>query len=120
MDLGECPKLHDLALRADYENAKKTKDYYYDVDVSTNSLCVNALVYADFQSQFISAFLGVEDIEYFFGFLSHKSRLNFFSVEILVNAKYKKGNYLPIFCNCHLQSKDPIILAFFEKKRKHP
>ncbi|GFQ76640.1 putative RNA-binding protein Luc7-like 2 [Trichonephila clavata] len=32
MDLGECPKLHDLALRADYENAKKTKDYYYDVD----------------------------------------------------------------------------------------
>jgi hypothetical protein len=34
MDLGECPKLHDLALRADYENAQKTKDYYYDVDVS--------------------------------------------------------------------------------------
>uniref|UniRef100_A0A1Q3F3S9 Putative rna-binding protein luc7-like 2 n=1 Tax=Culex tarsalis TaxID=7177 RepID=A0A1Q3F3S9_CULTA len=32
MDLGECPKVHDLALRADYENAAKTKDYYYDVD----------------------------------------------------------------------------------------
>lgn len=34
MDLGDCPKLHDLALRADYENAAKHKDYYYDIDVS--------------------------------------------------------------------------------------
>ncbi|XP_054718743.1 putative RNA-binding protein Luc7-like 2 isoform X2 [Uloborus diversus] len=32
MDLGECPKLHDLALRADYENASQKKDYFYDVD----------------------------------------------------------------------------------------
>ncbi|MPC17816.1 putative RNA-binding protein Luc7-like 2 [Portunus trituberculatus] len=32
MDLGECPKVHDLALRADYEQATKTKDYYYDID----------------------------------------------------------------------------------------
>lgn len=32
MDLGECPKLHDLALRADYENANQNKDYFYDVD----------------------------------------------------------------------------------------
>jgi len=32
MDLGECPKLHDLALRADYEKAQATKDYFYDVD----------------------------------------------------------------------------------------
>ncbi|XP_055637760.1 putative RNA-binding protein Luc7-like 2 isoform X2 [Toxorhynchites rutilus septentrionalis] len=32
MDLGECPKVHDLALRADFENASKKKDYYYDVD----------------------------------------------------------------------------------------
>lgn len=32
MDLGECPKLHDLALRADYENAAQKKDYFYDVD----------------------------------------------------------------------------------------
>lgn len=38
MDLGECPKVHDLALRADYENAAKSKDYYYDVDVSAMSL----------------------------------------------------------------------------------
>ncbi|KAK2149120.1 hypothetical protein LSH36_466g01020 [Paralvinella palmiformis] len=32
MDLGECPKIHDLALKADYELAAKTKDYYYDID----------------------------------------------------------------------------------------
>lgn len=32
MDLGDCPKIHDLALRADYEAAAKKKDYYYDVD----------------------------------------------------------------------------------------
>lgn len=35
MDLGECPKIHDLALRADYEQASKRKDYYYDIDVSS-------------------------------------------------------------------------------------
>lgn len=34
MDLGECPKVHDYGLRADYENASKEKDYYYDVEVS--------------------------------------------------------------------------------------
>jgi len=34
MDLGECPKIHDLALRADYEKASQSKDYYYDIDVS--------------------------------------------------------------------------------------
>ncbi|KAF4521696.1 hypothetical protein B566_EDAN017183 [Ephemera danica] len=32
MDLGECPKIHDLALRADYEQASHAKDYYYDID----------------------------------------------------------------------------------------
>ena len=34
MDLGECPKYHELALKADYEMASKEKDYYYDIDVS--------------------------------------------------------------------------------------
>ncbi|XP_028027032.1 putative RNA-binding protein Luc7-like 2 isoform X2 [Bombyx mandarina] len=34
MDLGECPKIHDLALRADYEIASKTKDYFYDIDAT--------------------------------------------------------------------------------------
>ncbi|KAG5679742.1 hypothetical protein PVAND_009286 [Polypedilum vanderplanki] len=32
MDLGECFKKHDLALRADYEKAQEKKDYYYDVE----------------------------------------------------------------------------------------
>lgn len=35
MDLGECAKIHEYALRADYERANKSKDYFYDVDVST-------------------------------------------------------------------------------------
>ncbi|XP_052262518.1 putative RNA-binding protein Luc7-like 1 isoform X1 [Dreissena polymorpha] len=32
MDLGDCPKYHDVALRADFENASKKKDYFYDID----------------------------------------------------------------------------------------
>ncbi|KAK3089380.1 hypothetical protein FSP39_003155 [Pinctada imbricata] len=32
MDLGECPKFHDLALRADYDQASRRKDYFYDID----------------------------------------------------------------------------------------
>ncbi|XP_037720639.1 putative RNA-binding protein Luc7-like 1 [Drosophila subpulchrella] len=32
MDLGECPKVHDLAFRADYESAAKARDYYYDIE----------------------------------------------------------------------------------------
>lgn len=35
MDLGECPQIHDLALRADYEAAQKKKDHFYDIDVSS-------------------------------------------------------------------------------------
>ena len=40
MDLGQCPSVHDLALRADYEAAAKNKDYYYDIDVSVFKLFV--------------------------------------------------------------------------------
>lgn len=47
MDLGECPKVHDLALRADYEQATKTKDYYYDIDVS-DFFYVNVMNYRIF------------------------------------------------------------------------
>jgi len=32
MDMGECPRKHDLALRADYEAAQKILDHFYDVD----------------------------------------------------------------------------------------
>ncbi|KAL0278373.1 UNVERIFIED_CONTAM: hypothetical protein PYX00_000208 [Menopon gallinae] len=31
MDIGECLRIHDLALRADYEQAAKTRDYHYDI-----------------------------------------------------------------------------------------
>ena len=41
MDLGECPKIHDLALRADYEQSSKSKDYFYDVEVSPNENSLN-------------------------------------------------------------------------------
>ena len=33
MDLGECPKIHDLALRADYQQAASARDCFYDVEV---------------------------------------------------------------------------------------
>jgi len=32
MDLGDCPRMHNVALRADYEKAATTKDYFYDLD----------------------------------------------------------------------------------------
>jgi len=32
MDMGECSRHHDIALRADYEAAQAKKDYFYDVD----------------------------------------------------------------------------------------
>lgn len=35
MDLGECMKVHDLALRADYEIASKEQEYFFELDVST-------------------------------------------------------------------------------------
>lgn len=33
MDIGECPKIHDNALRADFEKAQQKFDHFYDVDV---------------------------------------------------------------------------------------
>lgn len=33
MDLGECVKVHDLALRADYEIASKEQEYFFELDV---------------------------------------------------------------------------------------
>ena len=32
MDIGECPRVHDLALRADYEAAAKKREYGYELD----------------------------------------------------------------------------------------
>ena len=51
MDIGQCSRYHDLALRADYEAAvKKGKSYNYEMDVSLLILrqkinCSNALFF---------------------------------------------------------------------------
>jgi len=45
MDLGECPKIHDLALRADYEKASQSKDYYYDIDVSRRCVVLSSVLF---------------------------------------------------------------------------
>ncbi|MGH0188050.1 UNVERIFIED_CONTAM: hypothetical protein FKN15_026478 [Acipenser sinensis] len=34
MDLGECNRIHDLALRADFEIASKHQEYFFELDVS--------------------------------------------------------------------------------------
>lgn len=31
--MGECSKIHEYALRADYERAAPTRDLYYEIDV---------------------------------------------------------------------------------------
>jgi len=31
--MGECTKIHEYALRADYERAAATRDLYYEMDV---------------------------------------------------------------------------------------
>lgn len=48
MDLGECTKIHDLALRADYEIASKERDLFFELDVSevpfTNNILIILLI----------------------------------------------------------------------------
>lgn len=39
MDLGPCNKIHEAALKADFELASKNRDFGYDIDVSVKSLC---------------------------------------------------------------------------------
>jgi hypothetical protein len=50
MDLGECPQIHDLALRADYEAAQKKRDHFYDIDVSIDLLFaqISVNIYSQF------------------------------------------------------------------------
>ena len=48
MDLGECAKIHEYALRADYERANKSKDYFYDVDVSLEEAPITAFFFGFF------------------------------------------------------------------------
>lgn len=37
MDLGPCNKIHEAALKADFELASKNRDFGYDIDVSVKS-----------------------------------------------------------------------------------
>ncbi len=39
MDLGECAKIHEYALRADYERAAATRNLYYEIDVRLINFC---------------------------------------------------------------------------------
>uniref|UniRef100_A0A915KEB5 Uncharacterized protein n=1 Tax=Romanomermis culicivorax TaxID=13658 RepID=A0A915KEB5_ROMCU len=32
MDMGNCPKIHDPALRADFDKAQKERDHFFDID----------------------------------------------------------------------------------------
>ena len=49
MDLGECVKVHDLALRADFEIASKQQEYFFELDVSyvavfhTDNVCIDTI-----------------------------------------------------------------------------
>ena len=49
MDLGECPRIHDLALKADFEMASANRDYYYDIDVS----CICVLIDSPYLNNFL-------------------------------------------------------------------
>lgn len=51
MDLGECIKVHDLALRADYEIASKEQEYFFELDVSFTQFIMN--LFNVFLSKFV-------------------------------------------------------------------
>lgn len=78
MDLGECPQIHDLALRADYEAAQKKKDHFYDIDVSVDSFMTSSF-------QVIVLYtLEEKDVWFFFSFifLYHKFTFAFSKLQI--------------------------------------
>jgi hypothetical protein len=60
MDLGECLKVHDLALRADYEIASKEQDFFFELDV------------CDFTIMVVLSFV-VKHFEYVLIFLNRKT-----------------------------------------------
>ena len=58
MDLGECPRIHDLALRADFEKAQASKDYFYDLDVSNITTISFAIKLSHFKAmEHLQAFI---------------------------------------------------------------
>ena len=59
MDLGECPRIHDLALRADFEAAQKLQDHFYDVRFQSSnwfmcSLTLDQVDACDHLASFVS------------------------------------------------------------------
>lgn len=54
MDLGECLKVHDLALRADYEIASKEQDFFFELDVCDFALIGLFFVVKHFEYGLIS------------------------------------------------------------------
>lgn len=56
MDLGECVKVHDLALRADYEIASKEQEYFFELDVSCAHTYTPHHLYLSWQHLLCSAF----------------------------------------------------------------
>lgn len=50
-DIGECRKMHDLALKADYEMASKSHDYFFDFDAYEH---VQAFIYETDQKIVVS------------------------------------------------------------------
>ena len=42
MDLGDCPKVHSEALRADWEEANKKRDYGFEKEVIAENVQLSA------------------------------------------------------------------------------
>lgn len=61
MDLGECVKVHDLALRADYEIASKQQEYFFELDVSGFVIITHITVYQRFQQSYSHSLTGIKE-----------------------------------------------------------
>ncbi|KAI7691157.1 hypothetical protein SSS_09597 [Sarcoptes scabiei] len=44
MDIGQCPKIHRFALRADYSKASKSKQYGYELDLFVPLICLKTMI----------------------------------------------------------------------------
>lgn len=91
MDLGECIKVHDLALRADYEIASKEHEYFFELDVS----CVHTHTgtWEHVQSQHLSS----SKFKHTTGFVL-KIKLGFRKSEFLYLVEYR--GVFKLQCHC--------------------
>lgn len=115
MDLGECTKIHDLALRADYEIASKERDLFFELDVSDSLLLPGSTVSGELkwkclQSGFLFFILkAVDHLESFIAECDRrtelaKKRLAETQEEISaeVAAKVRDQAFFLSFCNISL------------------